>query len=165
MTQWSERSREERVLLNPALCAILLWQAARGHRSFVDEDLAFEEAFVVLAFVLHRPTREALPRTTRTSMVVWLQRNPLVRGRVVSRARLLVPYTKEALTFGAVRGLIRLEGGGVQAVESWQKQVEGAVRSSSEEVRSCAKRAELVGKWFASAGSAPTVFALLGARP
>ena len=30
MTQWDGRSQEERALMNPAFCSVLLWWAARG---------------------------------------------------------------------------------------------------------------------------------------
>jgi len=165
MTRWSDRSREERALLNPGFCANLLWHAARGYTSEGHGPLSFEESFLVLPFVLHRETREALPRTGRTSLAVWLSENPLARGKVASRARVLVPFTKEALTFGGVHGLIRLDGGKLLAAATWQRAVNLTLMDSSEEVKSCAKRAGFIGKWFAQAGNAATVLALIGVRP
>ena len=165
MTAWAARSHEERALLNPALCANLLWHAAKGYASDGDHALSFEESFLVLPFVLHRATRETLPRTSRTSLAVWLDENPLARGKVASRARLLVPFTKEALMFGAVHGLIRLDGGSVRPSATWKRTVNRTLTESSDEVKSCAKRATFIGKWFAHAGSAATVLALIGVRP
>jgi hypothetical protein len=127
--------------------------------------LSFEEGFLVLPFVLHRTTREALPQGTRTSLAVWLDANPLARGRIATRAHLLVPFTKEAMMFGGVHGLLQIEGGRIQAVEAWRLRVNRAIKVSSDEVRECAKRAEFVGKWFAATGSASTVMTLLGVRP
>lgn len=164
MMAWIERSREERILLNPALCAELLWYAARG--CVRDGDgLSFEEGFLILPFVLHRRTREELPRAKQTSLAVWLDANPLVRGRIATRAQLLVPFTKEAMTFGGVHGLLQIEDGQLQAVDAWRLSVNRAIRASSDEVRECAKRAEFVGKWFAATGSPSTVMALMGVRP
>lgn len=165
MTPWSQRSREERALLNPGFCATLLWHAVRGYASVGSGALSFEEAFLVLPFVLHRKTREALPRDIRTSLVVWLNDNPLARGRIASLARLLVTFTKEGMTFGGVYGLIRIDEGRFHAEEGRKQSVNQSLRESSDEVRVCAKRAEFVGKWFAQAGSAPTVLALMGVRP
>jgi len=161
---WAERSREERALLNPALCAVLLWHAARSCVRDGDS-LSFEEGFLVLPFVLHRTTRDALPRGTRTSLAVWLDANPLARGRIAPRARLLVPFTKEAITFGAAHGLLQMEAARLKAVGAWRTRVDRSVRASSDEVRECAKRAKFIGKWFAATGSASTVMALLGVRP
>lgn len=119
----------------------------------------------MLPFVLHRATRETLPRTSRTSLAVWLEENPLARGRVASRAALLVPFTKEALMFGAIHGLIRLDKGSVRPVATWKHAVNRSLAESSEEVKNCAKRATFIGKWFAHAGSVATVLALIGVRP
>lgn len=165
MTLGEKRSREERSLLNPCFCANLLWHAARGHENGRTGPLSFEEAFFVLPFVLHRETREGLPRSTRTSLAVWLDENPLARGRVASRARLLVPFTKDALIFAGVHGFIRLNGGSLHAEIAWMKTVNQALKESSEEVRGCAKRAEFIGKWFSHAGNAASVLALMGVRP
>ena len=165
MTAWADRSQEERALLNPGFCANLLWHAASGYASGDNGALSFEESFLVLPFVLHRETRETLPHSSRTSLAVWLDEHPLARGTVASRARLLVPFTKEALTFGGVHGLIRLDGGRLRAVATWKRAVNRALTESSDEVKVCAKRAAFIGKWFAKAGSAATVLALIGVRP
>ena len=109
MTQWHERSREERALLNPAFCSLLLWFAARGYGSVKQGALSFEEAFLILPMVLHRTTREALARDTRTSLAVWINSNPLAQGRIATRARLLVTFTKEGMVFGGAHGLTRTQ--------------------------------------------------------
>lgn len=165
MTSWSDRSNEERVLLNPGFCANLIWHAARGYTGDGNGTLSFEESFLVLPFVLHRETREELPRSSRTSLAVWLDDNPLVRNRIASRAQLLVPFTKEALIFGGVHGFVRLEEGRLHADLAWKKAVNRAIKESSDEVRNCMNRSDFIGKWFAQAGNAATIFALIGVRP
>jgi hypothetical protein len=165
MISWEQRSHEERSLLNPAFCANLLWHAAKGYARAGVGGLPFEESFLVLPFVLHRETREALPRTLRTSLAVWLDQNPLARSKVASRARLLIPFTKESLTFAGTRGFIQLDMGAVYAELAWAEAVSHALSASSKEVRVCANRADFVGRWFARTGSATTVLALMGVRP
>lgn len=165
MTVWSQRSPEERALLNPGFCATLLWCASKGYAGAGTGALSFEETFLVLPFVLHRNTREALPRYTRTSLATWLYDNPLARGRIATRARLLVPFTRDAITHGGMHGFISLDQGRLFAQETWRQAVNRTLRTSTDEVRDCTKRAEFVGKWFALAGSAPTVLALIGVRP
>lgn len=165
MTGWADRSHEERALLNPSFCATLLWHAARGHAAEGNVPLSLEESFLVLPFILHRGTRETLPRSGRTSLAAWLDEYPLARGRVVSRARFLLPFTKEALTFGGAHGLIRLDSGRLHAAPDWQRPVNRVLRVSSDEVKSCAHRAAFIGKWFVQAGNAATVLALIGVRP
>ena len=165
MTSWRDRSFEEKALLTPSFCGCLLWHAARGYLKETRVGLPFVESFLVLPIILHRGTRDALPRNVRTSLPVWLQENALARGRIASRAQLLVPFTKEALIFAGVHGLIKVENGEVQAANNWTNAITRNMNGTSEEVRACYRRAEFLGRWFATTGSAPTVLALIGVRP
>jgi hypothetical protein len=165
MTNWAKRSPEEKSLLNPSFCACLLWHAALGYTGVDQSGLPFEEAFLILPILLHRKTRETLPRDTRSSLAVWLENHPLARGQVATRARLLIKHTKEGILFGGMYGLIRIEMGRLYASHDWGLLVNHSLGLSSNEVRECAKKAEFLGKWFAKSGNAPTVLALMGVRP
>lgn len=165
MTTWANRSREERSLLNPSFCACLFWHAARGHSSAAGTGLPVEEAFLVLPLVLHRGTRELLPRSARTSLAVWLDRNPLARGRIATRAGLLTPFTREGISFGGLHHFISIEKGALYSEGAWAGSVAQVLRESSDEVRECATRSAFVGNWFAHTGNASTVLALVGVRP
>jgi hypothetical protein len=165
VTLWHERSIEERHLLNPSFCSVVLWHAVRGFATKRNPVMPLALSFVVLPFVLHRPTRDALPRSTTTSLATWLTEQPLLRARVAERAIALRPFTQEALLFGGTHQLLIFDAAGVQASAPMKKAVESGLSSTSEEVRACAKRAAFVGKWFAKAGKPETVLALLGVRP
>jgi len=99
-----------------------------------------------------------------TSLAVWVVRNPLASSRIANRAQLLVPFTKEALTFGGIHGLLIISGNTVAPSLDWRRKVTATLKTSSEEVRTCAKRAEFLGRWFAKSGSPDTVMALIGVR-
>lgn len=165
MTNWEHRSREEKALLNPSFCAMLLWHAATKYASPSAGALPFEESFLVLPFVLPEDVRDRLPRSTRTSLPVWIDKNPLLRVKVTSLARVLVPYTREALMFGGVYGFINIDNGRVCANPKWRKNVDRILRESSDEVRRCSMRAGFIGGWFSDTGNSATVFALMGVRP
>lgn len=165
MIAWETRSHEERALLNPAFCANLLWHAAKGRASSGLEPLTIEEAFLVLPLVLPTATRECLPSTLKTSLPAWLENNPIEQRRVASRCQALVPFTRTALTFGGTHGFLRFEGHRLRAAADWSKAVRQAIQKASAEVRTCAAKAEFVGKWFANAGNSTTVLALIGVRP
>lgn len=165
MTQWLNRSPEERALLNPSFFSLLFWHAATGHMVEGGAGLPFGTAFLVLPIVLHRETRESLPKTVTTSLPVWLENNQLVRARLAERARTLVPYTKESLIFGGIRGMLKVSADVVSTEQGWKRKISAELRRSSDEVRSCAKRADFLGRWFARTGSPATVMALMGVRP
>ena len=167
MNRWSERPPEEQRLLNPSFCSLLLWYSAHAHAE-ADRGrigIAFEKCFLVLPIVLHRETRESLPTMVKTSLPVWLGRNPLVPSIIVDRARSLVPFTKEALQFGGSYGVLHFNQTVIHANPAWKRRIAAALNDTSDEVRTCAKRAEFVGQWFAKTGNAETVLSLLGVQP
>lgn len=164
MTSWASRSTEERALLNPAFCSCLLWQAATGYRSIAIAPLPFDVAFLVLPIVLHRGTRELLPKRSTTSLAVWLNENPLSQSYIADRAQILVPFTKEAMMFGGIHGLFNITDGAITANSDWKKSLATNLRDSTDEVRLCERRAEFTGKWLAKAGSPSTVMAIVGVR-
>jgi hypothetical protein len=78
---------------------------------------------------------------------------------------MLVQFTKEAMTFGGLHGLLEFQAGAIIANPAWKKPIAADLKNSTDEVRTCMKRAEFVGKWLASSGSTSTVMAILGVRP
>jgi len=79
MKPWTERTREEAHLLNPPFCCVTIASACAGYSESRDEPLPFALVFMVLPIVLHKQTRESLPRTTRTSVPAWLQEHAEAR--------------------------------------------------------------------------------------
>lgn len=164
--EWESRTIEERNLLNPSFCSMLLWYAARGYASQSDnKGLPFEVAFLILPMVLHRETRESLPKSSKTSVPVWLDLNPLAVSHIPDRSRALVPFTKEAISFGGVYGMLGFRSRNLTGATEWKRKIQEVLSDCSDEVRECAKRAEFLGKWFAKTGNASTVLALFGVRP
>ena len=165
MTIWSSRSIEERNLLNPGFCSLLLWHSAVGYATESEGAMPIELSFLVLPLVLHRETREDLPQNIKSSLPSWIAEYPLVQTRLGERARALRPFTREALLFGGSNGLLSLSPDGVRANAAMTKRVVTGLKQASDEVRACAKRAEFLGRWFEKAGDKETVMALLGVRP
>ncbi len=165
MTSWAERSIEERNLLNPSFCAMLVWHSAQGYASERLIPLSIELSFLVLPFVLHKETRESLPTNIRTSLPTWLEEHPILRTRLAERASALRAFTQESLIFGSSLGLLAIAHDGVRANANMKKNVNAALKTTSDEVRDCAKRAEFIGRWLEKAGGSETVMALLGVRP
>jgi len=165
MRNWGARVSEERGLLAPCFTAVLLWYASVGHQAEVNRAISFETSFLVLPLVLHRQTRGALPRSVTTSLPVWLDENPLVRANIADRAKRLAPFTKEALLFGGMRRFLVLKGSELISAMDYRNGIANILSDTSDEVRSCAKRSEFLGRWFAKAGEGRTVLALMGIRP
>jgi hypothetical protein len=155
VTAWTARPRIEATLLNPALLAVLLAGAARDY----DEEagMPWPLAFLVIPVVLHRPTRNALPRDTRTHLSTWLRREPLLRAGFPERAAAMVPRTREGLRFGLRAGILTVDGANVVGNLTDEPALG--------ELRQLVRAARLLGRWLAKSDQPSTPFALLGVAP
>ena len=108
MQSWKKRPVEYANLLNPAFCSILLHNAVKGYQQEKNRGMPYPLLFLVLPIVLHRSTREALPKRIVTRLHIWLQERPEVRVGFGDRSRDLVLYTKEAITFGMQTKIISI---------------------------------------------------------
>jgi hypothetical protein len=153
---WASRSHVEATLLNPALLAALMAQAAWTYEQ-ESESMTWALAFLVAPIVLHRPTRNALPRDTRTHLSTWVSREPVLRAGFPERAIAMAPLVREGMRFGLRHGALTTSGGRIRGV---------ALESAPPgELRTLLRTAGLVGRWFAKTDQPSTVFALLGVRP
>src|ERR1039457_46678 len=109
MRQWSARAVEEANLFNPAFCAALLAQAADGFSKKSHSPLPFALAFLILPIALHHGTREALPHSTVTSLLNWIQENKSQLVDFPQRVSRLLPITREAIQFGIAHNILELK--------------------------------------------------------
>ncbi|MFT3698260.1 MAG: DUF6521 family protein [Kofleriaceae bacterium] len=165
MREWEQRSVEEAYLLNPAFCSLLLSEAIHGHHSETGESMTFTGAFLILPIVLHKATREAIPRMITATLATWLDVRPEIILRFPDRARSLVPFTKEAILFGACRSTIRVAQDGALMPGAVVPTTRKYLLEATAEVIDCMKKARFVGRWFGKSGSVSTVMALFGVAP
>jgi hypothetical protein len=156
MTAWRERSQVRAAYLNPALVALVLAAAARGYEDAGRRPMVWPMTFLIAPLVLHRPTRQALPRTTATHLSAWTSRNVVLRAGFPARARALAPVVLEGLRFGIRHGLLSIDAGAVHGNH-------GAPPNG--ELTDMLSSAGRVGRWLAKTDQPATVFALLGVEP
>lgn len=167
MQPWSRRAVEEANLFNPAFGATLI---AKGVGEFGKKasgrPMAFALAFLVLPIILHRATREALPNSTVTSLLSWLQENREQLVEFSSRVRRLKPITQESLMFGIAHRAIEVsDGGGLVSGARRILSTKKGAEFFTPEVEGCMDRAAFVGRWFATAGTPATILAAWGVIP
>lgn len=165
MKPWISRLKEEAYLFNPAFCCTTLSVAMRSYEGVRDEGVPFPLAFMFLPIVLHKPTRESLPPSTRTSMAAWLLEHSEARVLFCERLISLKPHTREAIQFGMLLDWIVVSSDGLLETTLTNADVTRATRTLSDEARDCIMRARFLGKWIAEAGHTHTAMALWGVRP
>jgi hypothetical protein len=166
MQPWAKRVIEEANLFNPAFCATLLAKATDEFIKKAQRPLPFALSFLLLPIVLHRGTRSALPRSTITSLLPWVQENRAQLVGFATRVQQLRSITREALLFGVQYQTLALSDEG--EVMIGPRRLLATDRRSglfTDEARECVDRAGFVGRWFAVAGTTATIYAAWGVAP
>jgi len=161
---WSDRPVELARLLNPAFLAALIWSCTEGYGSIDAQGIPYPLSFAAMPIVLHKSTRERLPRSISTSLAGWLGENPQVHVRFAERATSLVPLIKEGVLFGVNGQRLNISSSRIVAAPK-PRSMARFLRESSGEVQHCMTKAKFVGRWFASSGDYTTVMTLLGVMP
>lgn len=166
MQPWSKRAVEEANLFNPAFCATLLAKAAEDFAKKAGRPFPFALAFLVLPVVLHQGTRQALPGSTITSLLAWIQENRDQLVEFALRVQRLRGITREAILFGVQHESLALtEDGNVVIGRKRLSATEKRTGLFTSEVRECVDRAGFIGRWFAAAGTTATIYAAWGIAP
>ena len=163
MKPWHERPTEIANLFNPAFCALIVRDGSQGFAEHNPTGMPYPLAFVLLPIVLHRGTRNILPKTIATKLHPWIEQHQEVKIGFPQRCAAMSTFTREAIIFAASGGLISISTSGtIQAPPLRLKRV-GWPNDSEPAI--CRERAHFVGRWLATAGETATIFAMWGVRP
>lgn len=158
MPSWTQRPQASAAFLNPALVAVIAAAAARDYeREASGRLMPWPMAFVVAPLVLHRPTRQVLPTSTRTHLTNWVAEHPALVAGLAARSSSLAPAVREGLRFGLRHHMLTIEQGCLKGTIP-KSRTDG-------ELADLIKAASLIGRWTAKSDNHSTVFALLGVRP
>jgi hypothetical protein len=163
MKVWSKRPVEVAALFNPAFCAILLRECAKGFIEKKPEGIPYPILALSLPIVLHKFTRELLPKKITKKMHPWLQEHQEIRMDFAQRCAALMPYFREAMLFACNGELLAFTKAGL--ILAPQIPAEPKLWTSNSEPAECMKRAHFVGRWFSVAGNVGTIYAMWGIRP
>lgn len=163
MKPWESRPEEIANLLNPAFCGEIIRRSVEKYYDNSDSPFQYPLLYLILPIVLHRYTRDRINPIMRKQMHVWIQENQSVRIGFAERARQLRPVTNESILF-----LLQLqaaninEDGSVRINKYKRVKIDG---HQTGEIADIFKKAEIIGKWFSSAGTTSTIFTMWGVKP
>lgn len=156
------RTHEVAFLLNPAFCGRVLYSTIKTYNKATNRALPFPLIYLVLPLVLHKETRTYI--TSRTKLILWVQRHPQLLIDFPQRTRNLVPITNEAIEFLFQTGIVILTSNGELEISPTSR-VLSKTKFSDDEIAECLKKGEHVAKWFAATGKVETIYIELGVRP
>ena len=90
----ADLSREEVGLFGPAFLARLLVEGVSSYESHDQRGMPYALAPLVVGLSLHPATRDALPRSSRTSLTVWVTNHGSLRVGLAKRVSAILPLTK-----------------------------------------------------------------------
>lgn len=159
---WPQRSSVPAIMFNPALIAVILAAAANQYESASGFPMPWPMSYLVPPIVLHEPTREVLPKTSRTSLPKWVGDQVVLTVGFPARARHLAPYVHEGLRFGLRENMldIVLQGSAIQCTK-----LPKTTTKARGDLAPIVRGAGMLGRIFARTGDAATVFAALRVQP
>lgn len=161
MDAWNKRIPEIAYLLNPAFCSSIIYHVIFEYQRKTKRGFPFTLIYLVLPIVLHKSTRERI--TSRTNMVVWIQKNPDVLIGFPGRAKSLVPFANESVEFLLQKNILEITHGELSVVKTLSKTKIGAI--ADQEILECYNKAEHIGRWFAQMGAEENIYAVWGVKP
>lgn len=149
-------------MFNPALVSITIATAANEYEATAGFPMPWPLAHLVTPLVLHRPTREVLPRTKATSLTKWASDNTVIIAGFPARAKQMAPYVREGLRFGLREGAIEVIGGdGLRS----QVETQRHVRKVAGDLPRIYRASGMIGRVFGRAGNAASIYAALRVQP
>lgn len=158
MKPWIHRSAEQRTLVNPAYLAVLITDAAAGHKQEMNAPLPYPFAFLAAALSAQEGAFEQLPYSVSTSVFAWLADHPATQVQIASAAKELAPASREAIRLGLRLNALTLRPPWGLEPGAHMK----SVSSGPEGIRGSRKVAKFTGRWLGRAGDPGTVLAAWG---
>ena len=161
MDAWNKRVPEIAYLLNPAFCSSIIYHVILEYQKKAKREFPFTLVYLVLPIVLHKSTRERI--TSRTNMVIWIQKNPDVLIGFPGRAKSLVPFANESVEFLLQQNILEITHGELGVVKTLSKTKIDAI--ADQEILECYNKAKHIGRWFAQMGAEENIYAVWGVKP
>ncbi|MBB6271438.1 hypothetical protein HDF26_001865 [Pedobacter cryoconitis] len=161
--EWSERNTMVSNLFNPAFCGEILRTVAKEYNKHTSTKFPFAFAFLILPILLHKETRERMPKTVRSYIFVWVEDNDDLFYDFAKRTKSLVRFTKEALSFLLIYQKIELTEFG--EIITSQEKVQKVNDDEYQEYNDILKKAEMLGKWLSHTTDVKSIYSFFRITP
>ena len=160
LPNWVNRPHTVAFLLNPAFCGEVLKRCIIEYQKINNSGISFQLIFLILPFILNQSIRDILPMTSRKNFISWLEENQIIKKDLTQSIKAMVPYTKESIMFLMMYGIVDIDEKGRFKIIKKNKSFKG-----NNEVTDCYKKAAVMGKLLAKAGSSQFIFTNIGIKP
>ena len=163
MKSWDQRPREFACLLNPAFCGMISLKGIAAYQSVAGHGAPYVFPFLLSPLVLHKPTRDSIPKSFRRSFLDWIlhEDSADIRFSFAKRAKNQLPFVREGLLFAFRHARLSITDGGLLCTHEPERKN----RIVSGEVESIFQAANICGRHLAYINDMVTVMSVLGVRP
>ena len=160
LPNWTNRPNTVAFLLNPAFCGEVLKRCISEYQKINKSGISFQLIFLILPFILNQSIRDILPNTSKKNFISWLEENQIIKKDLPQSIKAMVPYTKESIMFLLMYEVIAIDESGMFKITKRNKSITSGI-----EVADCYKKASVMGKLLAKAGSSQFIFTNIGIKP
>jgi len=147
---------------NPAFCAYLLAMFVSTYKAEKDIDPQVVLSYAALPLALSGDLEYTFNGTNKTTgLLEWLHRFPVIQIELSTRINASLDIVTEAIQYGCFANLLKLNTEG--QLQCGSKSInKAAIKRLSNENFASFKQAQLLGAWFAKAGTARTTLNMMG---
>ena len=147
---------------NPAFCAAALVKFTKAYSAVNPVGPETPVAYLALPVALSGELAGTFDGTNKiTGLLTWLERSPQVQVGLAERLNASLDTVTDAVRFGCFARVIAI-GPGARLALGARALKAAAFASLGDEPKGAIRRSELLGFWFAGAGSTRSVFDAMG---
>lgn len=161
LPNWEKRPEITANLLNPAFCSEIIRVCVSAYKLEKNSNFPFALTFLVLPLILNNRIRERLPKTKKNTIHGWINKNEDLKIGLADNISSFIPFTKETIMFALSHNTIGIDEFGNIDIKPRSLKL----KPEDEEIKSCIKKAEIIGKIFSKSGNPLTIYSIFGIKP
>lgn len=161
-TKFSNRTPENRTLLNPAFCGEILRNTIKEYENHDSKGLPFTLVFFVLPIILHNDSFKKIRYSTQGQFFSWLDNQVAQTIDLEERIMFLKETTLESIAFLSFFNAVEIKDGRLKTINfdfSINSQNYSLYMKRYHEI------AIQMGRWLSETDSISTIYMMLGVSP
>lgn len=161
LPNWENRPEITAHLINPAFCSEIIRVCASAYKEESKNNFPFALSFLVLPLILNSGIRGRIPKNKSKTIHGWINENEDLKIGLANSITSFIPFTRETIMFAIANNSLSIDENGNIDIKPRRRKF----HSEDEEVNSCLKKAEIIGKIFSKSGNLLTIYSILGIKP
>jgi len=161
LPNWQDRPEITAHLINPAFCSEIMRECVTAYRQEANANLPFALSVLVLPLILNSKIRDRLPRTKANTIHGWINENEDLKIGLANSITSFIPFTRETIMFAINHNSLSIDENGNIDIKPRRKKF----KSEDDEIKSCLKKSEIIGKVLSKSGNPLTIYSILGIKP